>query len=242
MKIVVYFPLFGGRYKKHLTQREDVAQFVQNNTAHVNAEFEETKPGLAELRNAIAKAKKSGATIIFSRLGYLTKNLKFLRALADCGVMFHALDDDRFNPNTFQVYLKLAKEEWHVRRTRIKDGMAKAKAEGAVFASAQPGHWNRKNKHLRGWKQATEASAKKRQQRANDAYAPILPMMLQMREKGESYDAIAQALNDAGHLTSAGTQFTVPTVFKIIKRHGGLNDRTRRKGMGRPAGSATAKR
>lgn len=241
MQVVVYYPRFGGRNKKQRAQREAVADFVKTSRCTVNSEFVETEPGLPMLRKAIEKCRRTGDSLVIGKMGFLIRSLAVLRMLRDGNVPFFVLDDQQLNPATLQVYLVHAEEAWTERSLKIKDGIKKARKAGQKFGSAQRGHWNKTNRHLRDWEKANEVSVKLRAQRVAEAYAPILPMMDAMRKSGKTYDEIATALNDAGHLTAAGTPFIAPTVFKILKRHGGKNG-ARGKGVGRAAHFAAAER
>jgi DNA invertase Pin-like site-specific DNA recombinase len=237
-KIVTYYPLFGGRYAGHSAQHEQVAQEIQHRQLELVAEFNEKKVGLKELRKAIETARETGSILVFSKLAYLARNLKFLKVLAAEApdIQFVALDDEkRFNSATFPAFLGQARDVWHEKRTRIKDAMAEAKANGAKFGAARPGHFNRKNEHLRGWRVAIVEAAKVRKKQDADAYMLIVPIIRELLDKGLSYRGIANELNERGHRTTKGTEFVAPTVFRIYKRQGGRHGGARAKGVGRQA-------
>jgi DNA invertase Pin-like site-specific DNA recombinase len=239
-KIVLYFPRVG---KGHNSQRKVAGEFVERNNAKVLSEFFESEPGLLELRKAMAKAKEAGALLVITRLiGTINTNLKFMDAMAECEVDFVAINNKRFNRNTLSKFTTIAQDAWHARREQIKDAMAEKKENGAVFGGARPGHWNKKNRRLMiaATVKAADASVKARRERADAAYAPLMPKMLEMQGEGEGPTAIAEALNMAGHLTTKGMPFTAPTVLKILRRHGGQNDRARAKAVGRKAHLAAA--
>lgn len=245
MKVIAYYPLFGGRSKKHLSQAEAVARLIKKKKYELVAQFHEGEPGLGELRLAMAKAVATGATLLFSHIGYLSKNLKFLRAIAEGGadLRFLAIDDRSFNPTTFKHYLGLAHDAWHERRKMIRQGMAEAKSQGAKFGMARRGAKTKNWRKAKGWQAAAEASVAARSERVADAYALLIPKMLEMQEKGEGPTAIALALNEEGHVTTTGAPFSAPTVFRILKRHarhGGRHDRARGKGLGRTGHDAAA--
>ena len=247
MKIVAYYPVFGGKYKKHLEQRELIAEFAEKMDHDLVDEFAEKESGLVVFRKAMAKAKKTGSALVFSRIAYLSRNLKFLRVLAEGGpdLTFIALDDENFSPATFPHYVEQAKEVWHERRNKVKDGMAEAKKNGAKFGARRPGAQTKNWKKAQGWKKAIAQSAKARAQRTDDAYALLIPKIIEMRRAGEGWPAIANYLNEAGHVTTTGAPFSAPTVLRIIKRHarqGGQGDPARREGMGRPPLHAAAHR
>jgi hypothetical protein len=234
MELVIYWPLFGGKPGEKPLQRQIVATYTRVRGRTVIAEFEETEPGLGELRPAMEAANKAGAILVFSKLGYLTRNLKFLQALAEgaAELQFRALDDKKFNPGTFQVYLTEAKAVWHERRDTIKDAMAKAKKDGAKFGSQRRGARTKNWRNAKPWNAAAEASVEARTERVTAAYALLIPQIQEMVDRGLRYSDIAQALNDAGHLNTSNKPFTAPTVFKILKRHkrqGGRNSGSGRK-------------
>lgn len=243
-KVVTYYPLFGGRYAGHPVQHEQVAHEIQNKQLELVAEFNEKKVGLKLLRRAIKKARESSAILVFSKLAYLARNLKFMKVLAAEApdITFVALDEDkRFNAATFPIYLDAAKEVWHEKRTRIKDAMAEKKANGAKFGAARPGHFNESNEHLRGWRSAIVEAAKIRKKQDADAYRLIIPIIQHLLDKGLSYRDIANELNESGYRTTKGTVFVAPTVFRIYKRQGGRHA-NREKGLGRRANRLAANR
>lgn len=247
MKLIAYFPLVG-RHSKLKRQRKALEDFVEMKRAAVCDEFVESEPGLSvigrsfvELERAIAAAEKQKAYLLFVSLGRYAKNLNVLNLLAQSDAAFMALDNDHFTRKSLAAFIREAEEDMHQRIAKIRDGMKKAaKKKGEKYGSARPGHWTRRNNHLRGWKVANEVAVQRRAQRCADAYLPLIPIIAAGRKKGESFDAIAIALNEAGHVTLTGTPFSAPTVFKIFKRLGGENGRARRKRMGRQAATATA--
>lgn len=240
MKIVAYFPLHG-RHSKLTRQRKVLEDFVEMKQATVLAEFVETEPGLEQLQRAIKAAEKQKACLLFVSVGRYAKNLNALNLLAQTDVDFLSPGHSDFTRSSLHTLLAGAQENMHARIERIKTGMQMAaKKKGEKYGSLRPGHWTKKNNHLRGWKKASQVAVQRRARRCTDAYAPLIPKIAAMRENGETFDAIALALNDAGHVTLTGSAFTAPTVFKIFKRLGGQNGRTRRKQMGRQTATATA--
>jgi DNA invertase Pin-like site-specific DNA recombinase len=221
MKIVTYAPLFGGRHRKKLGKRKNQSRFGQTTQSDVIARFVEIKPGLVLLGQAISKVRETKATLVITRLGSRSKSLPFLRQLKESGVLFSALDDTDFGPHSLNSYLKQAEDAWHERSVKIKDGLADAARRGTKLGSNRIGHWTKRNEHKRDWKKASAVAAERRHQRNADAYSSVLPKMKAMRANGETYQAIAEALNEGRHVTTAGARFTASRVCKILKRHGG---------------------
>lgn len=241
MKLIAYFPLVG-RHSKLKRQRKVLEGFVEMKRATVLAEFVESETGLSELQRAIAAAEKQKACLLFVTLGRYAKSLNVLNLLAQTDVDFLSPGHTDFMRASLPSLLVTAQENMHERIDRIREGMKEAAKgkKGEKYGSARPGHWTRKNNHLRGWKKASAVAVQRRAQRCADAYAPIIPIIAAGRKNGESYDAIAIALNDAGHVTLTGGPFSAATVFKIFKRLGDQNGRSRRKQVGRPVATATA--
>lgn len=50
------------------------------------------------------------------------------------------------------------------------------------------------------------------------AYAPILPMVRELRDGGATLAAVAEKLNAEGHSTAAGRPFTATAIFRLLNR------------------------
>jgi hypothetical protein len=245
-KLVIYRPRFGAQPGGRRLQQAAIDKYTKPADRQVIADFEETRPGLVELQKAMTKASEAEAMLVFSKVGYLSRNLKFLRALAEGGanLQFVALDDKKFNPRTFQVYLTQAKEVWHKRRDLIKDRMNEEKMNGAKYGSARRGAQTKNWRAAEPWNAAAKASVEARTERVNAAYATLIPEMQRMRAKQMSFAEIATNLNEAGHLTTTNAPFSAATVFKILKRlerQGGQSAAKGRKGLGRKAHAGTVR-
>jgi hypothetical protein len=224
MLVVAYLPKFGNQGKPS-AQRKALSRFLETTRSEVAAEFVQVDPGIGTLKSAIDTAQEIGASLVIARLGSRSKSLPALRLLRDARIPFLALDDQRFDPRTIDEYLRQAEEAWHQRSQRIRKGLATAVRRGAKLGSARPGHWNKKNEHKRGWKKASAASAARRAARVADAYMPLVPRMESMRADGATFEQIALALNQEGHVTTRGVPFTASTVFKILGRQERQHDR-----------------
>lgn len=156
----------------------------------------------------------------------------------------YALDKNgAFNSASFPIFLKQADEVWHEHRNAVRAGMAEARKKGVKFGTQRPGAQTKKFLKAKFWKLAIAESARARGTRAVDAYATLVPTIIKMRKDGEGWPAIAKFLNEEGHRTTTGAEFSAPTVLRIIQRnarHGGQGDPARREGMGRPRLHAAA--
>ncbi|MHC4399440.1 MAG: recombinase family protein [Planctomycetota bacterium] len=202
-------------------QRTAVEAFVRQHDATIIAEYKEVETGKKsdrpKLAEAIGHAKLARATLVVAKLDRLARNVAFTSALMESGVDFVACDNPHANRLTIHILAAVAEDEAMRISQRTKDAMAAAKARGVKLGSARPGHWDGRE-HLRGWKKGAAVSAKVRTQRANEAYAFLLPRLRELRAAGETYEAIAEWLNELGHQTTAGQPFTSATVYRIMQR------------------------
>jgi len=68
-----------------------------------------------------------------------------------------------------------------------KDALKSARRKGFLLGSARPGHWDgRAARRELGQQRAKKASAKVRSERANEAYAFLMPMIREQREHGRT--------------------------------------------------------
>jgi hypothetical protein len=71
---------------------------------------------------------------------------------------------------------------------------------------------------VKGLEKARKASAERISAAAVDAYADILPMMTEMRERGAGLQAIADQLNAEGHTTPRGKPWNAVQVMRVLDR------------------------
>jgi DNA invertase Pin-like site-specific DNA recombinase len=83
-----------------------------------------------QLRDAMARCRKTGATLLISRLDRLARNVRFISALMEEGVPFVACDMPTATPFMLHVYAAVAEEEARAISRRTKAALAAAKARG----------------------------------------------------------------------------------------------------------------
>ena len=206
-------------YYSAVQNRDAVERFVNFNHGTLVTEYVE-KGKWPYLLAAIEKCRKMGATLVISELGRLVRSPRFLAILQDSGVSFACLDNHFCNNRTIDILAATVNEEAETTRQRVREVAAVAKANGAKLGSARPGHWEGRE-HLRDPRKAIAASAALRRTRARQIYEYLLPTMKEMRQSGKTMDEIAVWLNDHGHRTLAGGQFTQVSVWRVLKRYFG---------------------
>ena len=92
-------------------QRATVTDYAQRAGALVVAEFIEVESGKRnnrpQLAEAIAEAKRTGATLVIAKLDRLARNAGFVFALRDAGVKFIACDIPEANTLTVGIFCLL---------------------------------------------------------------------------------------------------------------------------------------
>src|SRR5205807_7825839 len=102
---------------------------------------------------------------------------------------------------------------------RTKAALAAAKARGVKLGSAQPGHWNGREKaRLAGLSRGRVMAAKVVSQAAREAYADLLPTMQTLKAEGLTLQAIADKLNAEGHTTRRGKPWNAVQVMRVLER------------------------
>jgi len=202
-------------------QRSAVREYARQNRAKIIAEYTEVETGKRAdrptLEEALGHTKLSGATLVIAKLDRLARNVRFTAELMESGVDFIACDNPNANKLTIQILAAVAEDEARRTSERTTQALEAAKARGVKLGSARPGHWVGRE-HLRGWAKATKAAADRRARRTKEAYDFLLPTIHRMRDAGETYQRIADWLNERGHLTTAKRPFTPTAVWRVLRR------------------------
>lgn len=192
-------------------QQASVRSYVRE--GRILAEYVEVESGKRddrhELAQALAHAKREGATLIIAKLDRLARSVAFIFALRDSGVQFLACDMPEANTLTIGLLAAMAQHERELISERTKAALTAKKARGFVLGSPQ---------NLT--REATVKAAAARHQRALDdpANRRATELASLYRERGLSYAAIAEKLNSNGHLTRRGLSFHGCSIRRLLKR------------------------
>ncbi len=199
-------------------QRAAVLQFVNSNGELV-AEFTEVESGRRadrpQLAKALAHAKRCRATLVLAKLDRLARSVAFVSALLESGADFVACDNPHANRLTIHVLAAVAEDEVCRIAQRTKAALAAYKARGGLLGSRNP----------RGRAIGPETSRKGQQagtarnrERAQAAYADLLPLMAELRRAGQSYREIGRELARRGHTTRTGKVWNGVQVRRVLAR------------------------
>ncbi len=170
-----------------------------------------------KLREAMARCRKTGATLLIARLDRLARNVRFIATLMDDGVPFIACDMPNASPFMLHVYAAVAEEEARAISRRTKVALEAAKARGVKLG----GDRGYRPSTPPDWVAGTKAAAEARSQRADHAAHAVAEAISRVRDNlgaGASLQAISRALNDNAVPTPKGGAWTATAVRRVLLR------------------------
>ena len=158
-----------------------------------------------ELQNTIQLARKTGATIVVSKLCRLSRDLEFIaRLMKDSKISFRVSSMPDADEFTISIWSCMVMQERREISRRTKDALAAAKKRGIRLGTA--GKENIKKCNLARIQQA-------------DTYAKELNLLIKpLRDAGQPLQMIANGLNASGIKTSRGSKFTHKQISRILER------------------------
>ena len=209
-KYVLYFRVSTTRQGRSghglAAQRRDIDLYLTSHGGEVIQEFVEVMSGgrddRPELKTAIDLCKANGWTLLVSKTDRLSRDVEFVARLCKDKKLTIKIAQIP-NADKFQIHLfaALAEQEREFISTRTKAALAAAKSRGVVLGNPKIGEINR----------TRVRTAKK----VANQYAPIV---LPLRDRGHSYQEIADTLNQMGIRTRKGCQFRPMQVKRILDR------------------------
>ncbi len=201
-------------------QRATVTAYASRGDSSVLAWYEEVetgrKDGLSnrpQLVRAVAHARRSSAVLVIARIDRLARSVFVTAQLMTSGVDFVACDNPHASRLTIHILAAMAEHESRLISERVKAAFVALRARGHIFKATR--HLTPEERH-RGQLAAGRASIA----RAREAYADLVPLIREMRERGETLRAIAAELDRHGHNTTGGGRWNGATVHRLLKREG----------------------
>lgn len=194
-------------------QDRDIGLFLEGFTdipCEVLAEFTDVETGKADdrprLADALALARKTGATLLVAKLDRLSRKVSFIAQLMDdpkitlrVAQMPYA---DKFQ---LHIYAALAEQEREFISARTKAALAEAKARGTKLGGL------RDKTMKRNAAVQTNAAARARK---------VAGIVCPLRDAGKPLREIAEHLNRAGVATARGGQWQASQVKRVLDRLG----------------------
>jgi DNA invertase Pin-like site-specific DNA recombinase len=192
-------------------QRAAVAGFLNGGNWSLLGEHVEVESGKnndrRELRLAMDRCRRTGATLLVAKLDRLSRNAHFLIGLRDAGVDFVAVDMPQANKLTVGIMALVAEQEREAISARTKAALTAAKARGKVLGGYR-------GKSVPDAALATAA----RQERADAFAADMAPLARRYQAEGKSLRAIAAAFDGEGYRTPRGGAWTAQAIKNLLAR------------------------
>ena len=196
-------------------QFDAVNEFCKSEGIEVIDHYEETETGKGfhaidqrpQLAQALAKAKKEGASLVVAKLDRLSRNVAFISSLMETKVPFIVAqlgkEADAF---MLHLYAALSEKERELISSRTKSALAVLQAQGKVLG-------NQTNLD-----EARLLSNATNRTEATNFAKNVLSTVLQFRDSGDTLPIIADKLNTMGVKTRRGGKWHASTVSNILKR------------------------
>lgn len=131
----------------------------------------------------------------------------------ESGVPFDCADRPGADPFRLHIEAAIAEEEARKISQRTQDALAVAKRRGVLLGASRP---SCRNLTAMAGKRGAEATRAK----ARAYYAEVWPIIVGRRTAGMTLEAIADELNNAGHVTQTGLPYTATAVYRLLARNG----------------------
>jgi len=200
-------------------QQAAVAGFLRPSDKLLDPPFIEVESGRKadrpQLAAAIARCRKTGATLVIAKLDRLARRVAFVANLMEAGVSFVAADMPNADPFMLHVYAAVAEEEARAISRRTKAALAAAKARGKSLGGKRPGQHP---PTVEVAKRGAEAASSVRKAAADRAAHSVLPRIEELRAQGASLGQIADRLLKEGVRTPRGGAWTATAVRRVLQR------------------------
>jgi DNA invertase Pin-like site-specific DNA recombinase len=198
-------------------QQAAIAAFLQPTDKLLASPFIEVESGKnsdrPQLRAAMERCRKTGATLLIARLDRLARNVRFISALMEEGVAFVACDMPSATPFMLHVYAAVAEEEARAISRRTKAALAAAKARGVKLGGD------------RGYRPVTAPDARLggeavRREADYAAHRTMVAIEAIRADQGAgmSLQGLARALTERGITTPRGGAWTGTAVKRVLAR------------------------
>jgi DNA invertase Pin-like site-specific DNA recombinase len=168
-----------------------------------------------ELLKALAHARRTGSTLVIAKLDRLLRSTVAHSALKVARVPFVALDNESANELTLDILVAVAADERRKISERTRAALGALKARGVPLGASRP---QSRNLDEASRARGVRAAAASHKARADLAYADLVPVVAELRGEGLSFRAIADRLNDEGHVTRTGKPWNGVQVGRVLAR------------------------
>lgn len=198
-------------------QQQTIADYLSRvrRPHRVVAEFVEVESGKSsakrpQLREAVRRARRHGATLLVAKLDRLSRDLWLITTIQKFGIKFICADNPEINELTLHVLGAVAQHERRMISQRTRDALSAAKKRGVKLG------------HPR-WKEVQNkdtTAANRMKSKIADIFArEIMEEIVRIREQGaHTLAAIALQLNQYGFVTRRKAAWTPTAVRRVLAR------------------------
>lgn len=183
-------------------QERDVMRFTNGN---IIAQFTDIESGKKnkrpELLKALSYCQYHNATLVIAKLDRLSRNVGFINQLVESKTKFICCDMPEANETIIGIMAVIAQAEQKAISTRTKAALKSLKDRGVKLGGSSKEHCD----NMRAARRSKE-------------YDDMLLYVIQAeKERGLSYEKIAEKVNEKGFKTLHNKPFSAPTIFRIYK-------------------------
>lgn len=192
-------------------QRSAVETHIAASGGRLLGEYVEVETGKRDdrpkLGEALEACRLTGATLLIAKLDRLSRDAAFLLGLQKAGVSFQAADMPSADNFTVGIMALVAQREREMISQRTKAALAAAKARGTRLGG------------FKGYRVDGRLGVEARQRAADDFAQSVGPMVMAMRQDGQSLRQIAESLTERGIKTAKGGQWSAAAVRSVLLRY-----------------------
>ena len=188
-------------------QERDINLFLSSqHEPEVIGRFVEVESGAksdrTELNKALEMCRKNNAVLLSQKVDRVSRDVEFIaRLVKDKDVTLRVANLPNADNFTIHLFAAISQQEREFISTRTKAAMAAAKAKGQRFGNPKLAELNRT-----------------RIRQANRFNSTVAPIVLPLRQRGMTFQQIADTLNQMNVKTSRGCKYSPMQVKRVVDR------------------------
>ena len=188
-------------------QERDINLFLNSqHEPQIIGKFVEVESGAksdrTELNKALELCRKNNAILLSQKVDRVSRDVEFIAKLVkDKDVTLRVANLPNADNFTIHLFAAISQQEREFISTRTKAAMAAAKARGQKFGNPKLAELNRT-----------------RIRQANRFNRSVAPIVLPLRERGMTFQQIADTLNQMEVKTSRGCMYSPMQVKRVVDR------------------------
>ena len=188
-------------------QERDINLFLSSqHEPEVIGRFVEVESGAksdrTELNKALEMCRKNNAILLSQKVDRVSRDVEFIaRLVKDKDITLRVANLPNADNFTIHLFAAISQQEREFISTRTKAAMAAAKARGQRFGNPKLAELNRT-----------------RVRQANKFNSTVAPIVLPLRQRGMTYQQIADTLNQMNVKTSRGCNYSPMQVKRVVDR------------------------